>query len=129
MYLVKQLLLCFLVAAIVRALAVLQYTVRRKLQRWLWLAAMIRDSGLEFMNKQDSLHQNNKNLFYRFYILKQIDNIYSVEDGKKLWIWDRHFDQIMFPGQFGEQNTGCGAFYRKTLDPGPPKLFRSLMWA
>ena len=37
--------------------------------------------------------------------------------------------QIMFPGQFGEQNTGCGAFYRKTLDPGPPKLFRPLMWA
>ena len=55
----KQLLLCFLVAAIVRALAVLQYTVRRKLQRWLWLAAVIGDSGLEFMNKQDSLHQNN----------------------------------------------------------------------
>ena len=23
----------------------------------------------------------------------------------------------------------CGAFYRKTLDPGPPKLFRPLMWA
>jgi hypothetical protein len=58
-YLVKQLLLCFLVAAIVRALAILQYTVRRKLQRWLWLAAVIGDSGLEFMNKQDSLHQNN----------------------------------------------------------------------
>jgi hypothetical protein len=36
---------------------------------------------------------------------------------------------IMFPGQFGEQNTGCGAFYRKTLDPGPPKLFRPFMWA
>jgi hypothetical protein len=47
----------FLVAAIVRARVVLQYTVRRKLQRWLWLAAVIRDSGLEFMNKQDSLHQ------------------------------------------------------------------------
>jgi hypothetical protein len=58
-YLVKQLLLCFLGAAIVRALAVLQYTVRRKLQRWLWLAAVIGDSGFEFMNKQDSLHQNN----------------------------------------------------------------------
>ena len=59
MYLVKQLLLCFLVEAIVHALAVLQYTVRRKLQRWLWLAAVIRDSGLEFMNKQDSLHHYN----------------------------------------------------------------------
>ena len=34
-------------------------TVRRKLQRWLWLAAVIGDSGLEFINKQDSLHQNN----------------------------------------------------------------------
>jgi hypothetical protein len=50
---VKQLLLCFLLAAIVRARAVLQYTVRRKLQRWLWLAAVIRDSWLEFKNKQD----------------------------------------------------------------------------
>ena len=48
---------------------------------------------------------------------------------KNLWIWDRHFDQIMFPGQFGEQNTGCGAFSNQNTGSGASQIFRPLMWA
>ena len=49
------------------------------------------------------------------------------EDGKDCGSGTSIVIRPCFRGYLGEQNTGCGAFYRKTLDPGPPKLFRPLI--